>query len=232
MQRYFTAEEAEQEYLKAMGTELGPFYSLLVKECSLLHMEWAEFKILFGTNPERIELMNQTAHSFFFHLQNTLWERTLLHIARLMDPPNSGKDKENVTLLALPELVDLAIRPKIDDLLQVAQQKCAFSIDWRKRRIAHRDLGLALKENAKPLETASRLSVNSALEAIATVLNVVESHYRESGIVAYEFVMEPPGGAKALLYFLREGLEARARRMQRLASGQPLSEDVAPKRPI
>jgi hypothetical protein len=36
----------------------------------------------------------------------------------------------------------------------------------------------------------------------------------------------------ALLDLLREGLEARAGRKQRLVSGQPLPEDVAPKRPL
>jgi hypothetical protein len=91
-----------------------------------------------------------------------------------MDPPNSGRNKENVTLLRLPELVNSAIRIKIEILLKVAQEKCAFSLDWRKRRIAHRDLSLALKESAKPLETASRLCVDGALQAIAAVLNAVQ----------------------------------------------------------
>lgn len=231
MGRNLTAEEVEKEYFDAMGPDLGPFYRLLNIECQALHVEWAEFKVLFGTNPERIELMNRAAHSFFFRLQNTLWERTLLHIARLMDPPNSGINKENLTLRRLPDLVDPAIRCKIDHLLQVAQEKCAFSFDWRSRRIAHRDLNLTLKTNAKRLEAASRLSVEAALEAIVEVLNVVESHYCNGSNVAYDWVIYPPG-AKALLYLLREGLEARAARRRRLASGQPLPEDMERRRPL
>src|ERR1035437_78453 len=232
MKGNLTADEAEQKYIVAMGPDLGRFYYLLVNECVLLHLEWAEYRVLFGTNPERIDLMNQAARWFVFRLQDTLWERTLLQIARLMDPPNSGKNKENITLRGLLELVDPVIRYKIDDLLKIAQEKCAFSIDWRKRRIAHRDLALALNENAKPLETASRLRVDGALEAIATVLNAVEFHYMDNGTVAYEYTIKPLGGAMALLDLLREGLEARAGRKQRLASGQPLPEDVTPKRPI
>lgn len=222
----FTSAEAKQKCIIAMGPDLGSFYSLLVNECVFLHMEWAEFKVLFGTNQERIDLMNRSARSFFFHLQNTLWEKTLLQIARLMDPPNSGKNKENVTLLGLSGLVDPAIGNKVDILLKVAQEKCKFSIDWRKRRIAHRDLALALKENAKPLEAASRLRVDGAIEAIAAVLNAVEFHYKK-GTVAYDYTCGPLGGAMTLLDLLQEGLDARMARRQRRLSGELLPEDVA-----
>lgn len=221
----------EQEYVEVMGPHLGRFYSLLVNECNQLHLEWNEFKEFFGTSPERIALLNQAAPAFFSRLHSTLWDVVLLRIARLMDPPNSGVGKENVTLLGLPELVDPTIRYKIDILLKVAQEECAFSLDWRKRRIAHRDLNLALKENSKPLASASRLSVGAAVEAIAEVLNAVESHYCTGTKWAYDW-NESSRGAKALLYLLREGLEARAGRRLRLASGQPLPEDTAPKRPI
>jgi hypothetical protein len=98
--------DAEKKYIVAMGPSLGRYYYFLVNECLLLHLEWAEFKDLFDTNPEQISLMNQSAGWFFFHLQDSILERTLLQIARLMDPPDSGKNKENVTLRSLLELVD------------------------------------------------------------------------------------------------------------------------------
>lgn len=232
MNRSLTTEEHGQEYIDAMGCDLGRLYSLLVNECVTLHLEWTEYKILYGTNPEHIDLMNQAAGSFFFRLQGTLWERTLLQIARLMDPQNSGKNKENVALQGLPELVDPAIRNKIDILLNVAQEKCAFAVDWRKRRIAHRDLRVALKENIEPLKPGSRLSIDGALEAIAAVLNVVEFHYMNARNVAYDWAVGPLGGAEALLNLLRDGLHARTGRKQRLMSGELIPEDVALRRPI
>ena len=84
--------DAEKKYIVAMGPSLGRYYYFLVNECLLLHLEWAEFKDLFDTNPEQISLMNQSAGWFFFHLQDSILERTLLQIARLMDPPDSGKN--------------------------------------------------------------------------------------------------------------------------------------------
>ena len=128
-----------------MGQELGCLFSLLVNECNTLHLEWAEYRELFGTSRERIDLLNQLP-GLFSRLQNVLWELVLLGIARLLDPPDSGKNKDNVTLMRLGGLVDPTIKPEIDGLLAVVEKKCAFSLDWRKRRIAHRDLNLALKK--------------------------------------------------------------------------------------
>lgn len=232
MSRYMTSEETAQVHLEAMGPDLGPFYSLLVNECSLLHLEWAEYRVLFGTKPERVALLNEAAPTFFFQLQNLMWEGIVLHIARLMDPPNSGENKENVTLRKLPELVDSAFRYKIDILLKVAQEKCAFSQDWRNRHIAHRDLSLARDGNAKPLETASRISVESALEAVADVLNAVEYQYQDNGIVAYRHAIEPLGGATALLQVLGDGLDARRALEHRRMTGQLLPEDANCVRPL
>ena len=229
MSRSTSAEEWKQEYLDSMGPELGGFFYLLVNDCLALHLEWAEFKVLYGDSQERIELLNRAAPAFFARLQNTLWEMILLRIARLtMDAPKSGAGKDNLTLRKLPELVEASIRSQVEILVEDAKRKCAFSSDWRNRRIAHKDLSLALKVSQKPLSSASRLSVGNALEAIVTVLNTAESHYLDGRTVAYSWA-ESAFGSKALLYTLREGIEARESRKQRLKSGNYLPEDIAPK---
>jgi hypothetical protein len=231
MGRYPASEEVDQEYLNAMGPELGRFYRLLSNECQALYVDWVEYKDLFGKNPERIDLLNEAAPEFFGRLQDTLWERTLLQVARLMDAPSSGVGKDNVTLRRLQDLVDSTTRDRIKILLKYAQETCAFSKDWRDRFIAHRDLNLAQRGNAKQLEAANRLDVDSALKAIAAVLNEVESHYCNGRIVGYES-FHSPLGAIALLDVLQEGLDTRAAAMERLRSGRPLPEDFAPKRAI
>jgi len=232
MDQTFTAEEAEQQRIDAMGPRLGSLCSLLVEECNLLHLEWAEYVELFGSSPERIDLLNQSAGGFFCMLQDCLWENALLHIARLTDKSASyGKrGKENVSILALPPLVDSAIRPRLDALIGAAETECKFARDWRNRRIAHRDLELALGGCATPLEAASRASVKQALASIAGVLNALELHYLGMEI-AYDSIHSHVG-AKALLYVLRDGIEARNAQDLRFKSGQLLPEDLAPKGPI
>ena len=153
-----------------------------------------------------MELLNSAAPAFFYQLQGTLWEDVLLHICRLTDPAKSF-GKENLTLQRLPLLVDATIRTDVESLLGSAQQKCAFARDWRKRRIAHRDLNLSLNENAKPLAPASRKAVGEGLAAIAAVLNRVELRYC-GGEVGYQY-FESRLSARALVHVLEQGLTAR-----------------------
>src|SRR6266567_1507651 len=111
-------EEVKEQYLSAMGVELGPLYHYLNNECTILHLDWAEFKELFATSQDRIELLNESAPGFFSNFQGILWEMVLLRIARLMDPASSGgKGKENASLAALERLVDQGIRDNFAGLL-------------------------------------------------------------------------------------------------------------------
>jgi hypothetical protein len=227
-----STEEWAQEYIDSMGQQLGSLFHLLVQECNVLHLEWADYRELFGTSQERIDLLNKAARTFFYRLNGTLWEMILLRIARLTaDAPKSGTGKDNVTLRSLPELVNPAVKQEVENLLDSARTKCAFAGDWRNRRIAHRDLRLALKAGAIPLSEASRLSVTNALDSISAVLNAVEGHYMNGSSVAYLFI-QSAFGAKALLYTLQEGVEACEARELRFRSGNLLPEDIGPRRII
>ncbi|SRR6266571_2593078 len=223
---YKTPEEVEQQYVDSMGAELGRVFHELGNECSWLHWKWGEYVTLFGSKPERIDLLNAASGAFFRIVQDCLWEDTLLHIARLTDPPESAGNKKNLTLQRLPPLVVPEVRAKVDALLQDCLAKSEFARDWRKRHIAHRDLQLALSENARPLAHASRQTVRQSIESIATLLNGVESHYLHSE-VAYEFTSPLPN-AESLLYVLRDGIEVDRQRRKRLESGNIEPEDLYP----
>lgn len=222
---YKTPEEVKQQYVDSMGAELGRLFHELGNECSWLHWKWGEYVTLFGSKPERIDLLNAAAGAFFRIVQDCLWEDTLLHIARLTDPPESA-GKKNLTLQRLPTLVVPEVRAKVDTLLKDCLAKSEFARDWRRRRIAHRDLQLALSENARPLEHASRQTVRQSIESIAAMLNGVESHYLHSE-VAYEFTSQFPN-AESLLYVLRDGVEADRQRRKRLESGNIEPGDLHP----
>src|SRR6185295_5019430 len=97
-----TAEESKQDYIKAMGEELGSQFAELWQQLVYLHCKWMEYVALFGTRSDRIELLNKSAPTFFRIIQDTLWDDILLHICRLTDPPETGKNK-NLTIQNLPE---------------------------------------------------------------------------------------------------------------------------------
>lgn len=225
-----TVEINEHGYLASMGPKLGPFFYRLYKECVWLHWKWSNFAILFGTKPERIDLLNSAAPSFFNLIQDVMWEDILLHIARLTDSTSIGK-KDNLTLLALPQMLDLGANSEAEGLLEAVVDNCKFARDWRNRHLAHRDLDLALQRNAEPLALASRKKVKEALRAIDELLNAVDLRYTGSS-VAYDHGWSEPGDAESLLYVLRDGTEAEAAKRERLRAYQPLPSDLVPPRDI
>jgi AbiU2 len=109
MSGYVTEDEVRDEYIRRMGRPLGAVFSALTRELVWLHVKWGEYMELFGTSPERIELLNNAAPTFFGIVQNIMWEDSMRHIARLTDPPKSVR-KENLTIKTLPDLVSPKFR--------------------------------------------------------------------------------------------------------------------------
>jgi hypothetical protein len=207
MPKRLESKDVEQRYIDAMKPELGTMFYRLLSELGDLHLKWHEYVGLFGRDEETIGLLNRSAPAFFATVQDTLWENVLLHISRLTDGVIvSGR--ETLTIERLPQLVDSQCRPQVVAALNTARQKCAFARDWRNRHIGHRDLALATDGAAKPLQHASRQSVNDALEAIGAALNVVECWYRGSEAPSpYDFAMGGPGDALDLLRVIRRALK-------------------------
>lgn len=201
---YSTAAQSKAANIAVMGDEVGAIYSALWQEVGWIHRKWADYVALFGTKPERLELLNRAAPSFFRYVQDSIWEDVLLHLARLTDPPKSA-GKRNLSLKRLSETVqEPSLRARVAELVAVAHEKTEFARDWRNRRLAHRDLDLALGTEAEPLAGASRLAVKEALRAVADVLNAAAAHYLDSTTM-FELGFD---GADAigLLHVIRDGL--------------------------
>ncbi|NML46643.1 hypothetical protein HHL11_23055 [Ramlibacter sp. G-1-2-2] len=215
-----TAQESKVANITAMGDALGSIYSELWQEVAWIHQRWAHFVELFGTKPERIDLMNQAAPPLFRTVQDTLFEAVLLHLARLTDPSKN--------VLSLRRVVKLTtgtpIGKEVAKLVQEAIAATEFARDWRNRKLAHRDLQLALGGRAQTLAPASRADVKTALKAVVDVLNAISAHYLDS-TTGFHL---GPGGADALglLLILRDGLRFEEQRMERLRKGVFSPEDL------
>jgi hypothetical protein len=218
-----TADEAKQEHMEIMGEELGALYHALWNELAWLYSKWGEYVELFGTKPSRIELINKAAGHFFRVVQDALWEDSLLHIARLTDPPRSA-GKENLTIRKLPDLITHEpTKRDVSELVEIAVEKADFCRDWRNRHIAHKDLGLAMKTGAEPLKPASRAKIKEVLGSISDVLNELSSHYMQS-TTCFEGIGSS-AGAVSLLYVLDDGLRADEERRERLKKRTYRPED-------
>jgi len=218
-----TSDEVVRKYVEQMGEELGTLFAELWGEVATLHVKWAQFVELFGTSPSRIEVLNEAAPFFFRVLQDTLFEDTLLHIARLTDPVKSA-GKRNLTIRRLPGLMeDSSSRDEVEELVEGAVGAAAFCRDWRNRLLAHRDFDLIFDKHAKTLEVASRAQVKEALSHLATALNGVEKCTNGSPTIFEGPVL---GGADQLLYYLKIGIEAELERIGRMGAGEIRPEDL------
>ena len=222
MSRAQSADEVKREHLVTFGPPLGPLYHALWKEVVWLHVKWGEVRKLYASPEEpekRIELLNETAGFFFGMVQNIVLDDVLLHLSRLTDQAEQGGNK-NLTILGLPEAVgDPELRSKVCASVREARARTAFARQRRNRRIAHRDLPLALGETrAGSLSGASREDVEAALESIGDVMNLLSSEYGE-GTVAYEPLLPWPGGVDALVRYLSLGSQADRERRRKGQSG-------------
>ena len=212
-----TGEEAKEQNIKAMGEALGVQYSRLWQETAQLNIMWKEFIELFGTKSSRIELLNRSAGAFFRMVPDGIWEAIVLHIARLTDPSQSpgGKDRQNLTLHNLPDLIpDPKLRDEVNQLCQEATANSKFARDWRNRRIAHRDLELALGGKAKPLPSVPIKQVNDALKSFEKIMNAIALPYMNSTTSFGHGIRQH--GAVELLYLLDDSHTLQAERKKKL----------------
>jgi hypothetical protein len=218
-----TAEESRNANVLAMGEELGLLYSELWQQLVWLHTKWEQYVVLFGKTESRVKLLNASAPMFFRVVQDTLWEDSVLHVARLTDSPAS-MNKPNLSIRRIADLIDdQPVRTVIEALVQEALDASEFCRDWRNRHIAHRDLDLALKRAVNPLKTGSREKVGKAMDALEAVLNAVAEHYLAS---TTSFDMDTSGsGALSLLYVLDDGVRAEKSRKERAKNGTSTPED-------
>jgi hypothetical protein len=222
-----TSEQVREQHLRDMGPELGPVYNALYNDVVWLHMRWKLYRQLFAKSPERLDLLNETAGFFFHVVQDTLWEDVVLQLAKLTDSPKSA-GKDNLSLRCLPTLVsDQSLRSEIDSLLDAALSACGFARKWRNRRLAHRDLGLALATGGDPLPGVSRADIEGALLAFRKLLNRLELHYWNS-TVGYEHSLVGPGDGDSLVYHLNRAVRAEREQQERLRSGRFVDQDIAP----
>ena len=217
--RILTSEEVKAVRIRALGEELGEAYHALVNELSWILLKWDQYVSLFGTRPERVELLNTTAPLFFAIVEDALWSDVLLHLCRLTDSEVSS-GKPNLSIKRIPALIDRPeFRGDVTRLVEAAVTSTAFARDWRNRRLAHSDLSLSIAPNTVlPLAEASRASVKKALECLVGLLKRIHQVYFDSDIDLN--LAGEPGDAISLLHVLVDGVHAARARLKRFEDGE------------
>jgi hypothetical protein len=188
---------------------LAELYKPLWNQVAWLFAKWQTYLRLFGTNEDDLNVLNRAAGSFAALIQNVLIGDLLLTASRITDTKGAGL-RTNLSLETLVHAIEADkyphVREEAEKRLFDAHTKTSFAREWRNRQIAHLDLRTALGSRADPLSPYTRGQVQEALDAIASVLNALNTRFSGSTTFFEDFI-DGPGNAGALIKHLRNGLE-------------------------
>lgn len=193
-------EEQLKENICILGEDLGRLYTDLFKELLGIFLIWKEYKALFGTSQERINLLNYTAPSFFFLIQEIMLSQIVTNIARLTDPPESY-GKQNITILALNKYEKGKV---IDEEIERLKKEVEPLKEYRNKKIGHLDLDTRRGKNRVLLNINIVEEIDRIIMLIKNVLNKFESTYFNRQVF-YEHVIEAGGSSESLLKYLKAG---------------------------
>jgi len=186
---------------------LRDIYEKLESKLVRLHQEWKMFRQLFGTNAERIELMNEACPTFIGHLQWMWLDWITLSICRLAADRSRIKGKDTLVVAVLHEQLDRTTHPALGSALDAAfvdvETTCRVLQTHRHYRIAH--LNRAVHLSSLPRELASRQQIEVALEAVRRYMNVFREEFLGSPL--YFQAVSMLDDAETLLYCLLKAHE-------------------------
>jgi len=140
-----------------------------------LFIEWDRFKFLFSSQ-KQVVLLDETASLFFRYIQRIMLNDVILHISRLTDKKDMGKNK-NLTILCLPDLFDVPEtkekKEKIDCLCDAALKTVENIREVRHKLLAHSGKNIALKLSPAPGLKKYVKQVDDAIAAICEPLNKI-----------------------------------------------------------
>jgi hypothetical protein len=134
--------------------------------------EWTVYKQLYGSDQERIELLNETARQFFGLLQFTLLDSVVAQICRITDKMKvAGKETlviRRVCELAKPRHPDIA--DELEKDADAIDTLCKPIRDWRNNKVSHLNLAVHIDAKNNPLTDFTRKDVQNAIDAIRAFL--------------------------------------------------------------
>jgi hypothetical protein len=228
MTHFETADKLNAESTASLDAETGTAFRKLCNAYYVLRLTWSEFLALYGNN-RHVDIANAAGGLFFKLTEDALFESVLLYLSRFTDPRNvSGRQTVSLQTLrdhSYQRLATLEDRKELDRLLEHAKRSADFARDWRHRHIGHSDLELAVG-GAKPLESATQDKVDAAIQAVCDVLSFVSVRLVD-GVALYAGVPHATSpGVAEMLFVLRDGLDAKAARIERIKSGTFTVNDI------
>lgn len=183
-----TAQEVREGFVKELGSEVGEeFYRLYVYWLEAL-VQFKEYKVLFDDR-EQVDMLNAIGPTLFRNVQDIMQDSLVLHITRLTDPHESGRNNiyRSLSIRMLPDRLqegegirnrerfeDLDWSRCLTELVNTAKTNAGFARHHRDKRIAHLDRDVVMNHpSAEPLPPISSEDIEKALNSIYVVIRFV-----------------------------------------------------------
>lgn len=195
-----------------MPPDVAETHKLLGQQLWLLNARWNDYKMLYCTDDETVQLLEDTASFFFQMVREVLRDDIILTLCRITDPAAStvqGAKRGNLTIQYLISIIppaDGTVKQRLSNLPATIKGHCGKMRVHRNRRVAHADLETKLKRSNGLLPGIGIAYVDAALKSIADLLNAVELYYDDNER-PYHNGTYSSEGASALIDFIRRANE-------------------------
>jgi hypothetical protein len=201
------ANELKNDYIGAFPEGAGELAHWLWSDIAHLHMNWNNYRLLFTTDQETVDLLNAIAASYFMMTERLLRQDTLMIICRITDPPFSDRahKKPNASLrhlrLRVSDSLPVDLGAKVDSSLEALDELCVPIRDLRDKRFAHSDVDEVLQLKNEPLPGVPPKRVEDVLAKMRDVFEAFEGHFLGSS-TAFAHVIQT-SDARKLIHHLK-----------------------------
>jgi AbiU2 len=198
-----------QEVETAMGKDLGATYYHIMNHIVILRISWQDYLDLFGTNPERIGILNEAAGPFMGRLQHRLYEAAVLGICRLTDKDESRGGYERLSILKLKSQVPkekVELLRRANAAVMKALKLAEPCRDLRDALYAHADYKVAIGQFQRP-SAPDRKHIGEALDALSDVVKLLWHEYFSAELYLSQDSIDGQRSALDLLLTVDDGLK-------------------------
>lgn len=183
-----------------LGAELAAMYCYVKHDVFVLRDQWRTYKLFFGTNRERVDLLNGISENVTRTIEQTLFEAVLMGLRRITDRAVGKRNEKGVTIKAFTLHFEGADLKHLKRLINESERAADFARHWADKKISHSDY--EFRNGNLRLKQASRAKVDNAIEKIASVVKWIAKTKLDTSLVTY-----PISNANDEIWFLKHLFE-------------------------
>jgi hypothetical protein len=179
----------------------------LHKIITLSLLDINQYKLIFDDTPRRMEMLRNTANSFFYFYKEYFWRRMFIDISKLTDYPGTGKNK-NLTISLYEELTQKLKLKEYDIIVKNNKEIRKLAKRFREIRnkiTAHMDIDFAIGNNKFESDPNALIKVEKIYELLMENSKVFRDIYED--LLPIGYAIGPEGDAQDLMRYLRKGYE-------------------------